>query len=174
MDEGENEEDEEKEHVDETDGDYNNDDDKEEEEEEYDDDSDDDKKIRAWDALMNITTKKMQDRFNETENPGTDIQEAEEKAYDELKQMYLSDFIPRYKYVVELSTALKKDPVNKRIASTAKRLREEDYDEDESRQYAIKKRKFLNTIFYKPMSSFVQGNTCKRGTALIPCFIVHS
>ena len=44
----------------------------------------------------------------------------------------------------EFSAALKKDPVNKKIASTAKRLRdEEDYDEDESREYAIKKRKFL-------------------------------
>ena len=46
--------------------------------------------------------------------------------------------------MAEFSAALKKDPVNKRIASTAKRLRdEEDYDEDESRKYAIKKRKFL-------------------------------
>ena len=46
--------------------------------------------------------------------------------------------------MTELSIALKKDPVSKRIASTAKRLRdEEDYDDDESREYAIKKRKFL-------------------------------
>ena len=44
----------------------------------------------------------------------------------------------------EFSAALKKDPVNKKIASTAKRLRDEgDYNEDESRKYAIKKRKFL-------------------------------
>ena len=50
----------------------------------------------------------------------------------------------RHKYMAEFSAALKKDPVNKRIASAAKRLRdEEDYDEDESRKYAIKKRKFL-------------------------------
>ena len=49
-----------------------------------------------------------------------------------------------YKYVAEFSAALKKDPVNKRIACTAKRLKDEgDYDEDESREYAIKKRKFL-------------------------------
>ena len=35
----------------------------------------------------------------------------------------------------EFSAALKKDPVNKKIVSTAKRLRdEEDYDEDESRK----------------------------------------
>ena len=46
--------------------------------------------------------------------------------------------------MTELSIALKKDPVSRKIASTAKRLRdEEDYDDDESREYAIKKRKFL-------------------------------
>ena len=46
--------------------------------------------------------------------------------------------------MAEFSAALKKDPVNKRIASTAMRPRdEEEYDEDESRKYAIKKRKFL-------------------------------
>ena len=69
---------------------------------------------------------------------------AEEVAYDKLKPKYLSDIISRYKYMSEISAVLKKDPVNKKIASTAKRLRdEEDYDEDESRKYAIKKRKFL-------------------------------
>ena len=85
---------------------------------------------------------------------------------------------------------LKNYPANKRIVSTAKRLREkEDNDEDDSREYAIKKRKFLietmdncdppsyenaeeeisslyrnqrNTISNNPMISFVQGKTCKR------------
>ena len=78
------------------------------------------------------------------ESPDKDIPEAEDIAYDELKPKYLSDFISRYKYVAEFSAALKKDPVNKKIAGMAKRLRdEEDYDEDESRKYAIKKQKFL-------------------------------
>ena len=57
------------------------------------------------------------------ESPGTDIQEAEKIALDELKPTFLSDFISRYEYVAEFSAALKKDAVNKRIASTAKRLR---------------------------------------------------
>ena len=61
----------------------------------------------------------MQDRFNEKvertlkESAGTDIQEAEEIAYDELKPKYLSDFISRYKYVAEFSAELKKDPSTK-------------------------------------------------------------
>ena len=43
-----------------------------------------------------------------------------------------------------MTAALKKDPVHQRKMRTAKRLREEeDYDDDESMQYAIKKRKFL-------------------------------
>ena len=55
-----------------------------------------------------------------------------------------TDIISHYKYMAEFSHALKKDPANKRIASTAKRLRDkEDYDEDESRKYAIKKQKFF-------------------------------
>ena len=62
---------------------------------EYDDDSDANvQKIRPWDMLMNITSDNMQDRFNETvektleEYPGTDIQKAEEVAYDKLKPKY--------------------------------------------------------------------------------------
>ena len=142
---------------------------------------------------MGITTDKMQDTFNERvekalhEYPGKDVQDAEEIAYDELKPKYLSEFVSRYKYLTDLSAALRKDPVNKKIQETAKRLRdEEDYDEDESRLYAIKKRKFLiekklndydppsyevaeeqtlllphkthmNSINNKPKSSYIQG-----------------
>ena len=46
--------------------------------------------------------------------------------------------------MVGMTAALKKDPVQQRIMRTAKGLREEeDYDDDGSMQYAIKKRKFL-------------------------------
>ena len=157
------------------------------------DEEEEHQKIKPWDVLMGITTEKMQDTFNETvektlhENPGKDVQEAEEIAYDELKPKYLSEFVSRYKYLTDLSAALRKDPVNKKIHETAKRLRnEEDYDEDESRLYAIKKRKFLiekklndfdppsyevaeeqilslphkthmNSINNKPKSSYIQG-----------------
>ena len=76
------------------------------------------------------------------ENPGKYLQEAEEIAYDELKQKYLSEFVSRYKYLTDLSATLRKDPVNKKLQETATRD-EEDYNGDESRLYAIKKRKFL-------------------------------
>ena len=188
--EDEEEEDEEEDDVDEeedNDDDENDIDDDEEEEEE------EPQKIKPWNVLMGVTTDKMQDTFNETvekvlhENPGKGVQEAEEIAYDELKPKYLSEFVSRYKYLTDLSAALRKDPVNKKIQETAKRLRdEEEYDEDESRLYAIKKRKFLiekklndydppsyevaeeqtlllphkthmNNINNKPKSSYIQG-----------------
>ena len=45
--------------------------------------------------------------------------------------------------MVGMTAALKKDPVHQRIMRTAKRLREEeDYDDDESMHFAIKKREF--------------------------------
>ena len=65
-------------------------------------------------------------------------------AYEELKPNYLSERISRYNNLVGMTAALKKDPVHQRITRTAKRLREdEDYDDDESMQDAIKRRKFL-------------------------------
>ena len=106
--------------------------------------------IRLWDVLVNIAAENLQDTFNETVeetlagHQNKDIQEAEEMAYEELKPNYLSQLISRYKYMVGVTAALKKDPVHQRIMKTAKRFREEeDYDDDESMQYAIKKRKFL-------------------------------
>ena len=106
-------------------------------------------KIRPWDVPVNKAIENLQDTFNETveetmaEHQNKGIQEAEEMAYDELKPNYLSQLISRYKYRVRMTAALKKDPVHQRIMRTAERLWEEDNDDDESMQYAIKKRKFL-------------------------------
>ena len=128
------------------------DEDDEEEDEEEEDVSKKTKKhkIRPWDVLVNKAADNLQDTFNETveetlaEDQNKDIQEAEEMAYEELKPNYLSQLISRYEYMVGMTVALKKDPVHQRIMRTAKRLREEeDYDGDESVQYAIKKRKFV-------------------------------
>ena len=86
---------------------------------------------------MNIAAENLQDTFNETvgemlaEHQNKGIQEAEEMAYEELKPNYLSQHISRYKYMVGITVALKKDPVHQGIMRTAKRLREEeDYDDD--------------------------------------------
>ena len=98
---------------------------------------------------MNRGADNLQDTFNETvqetlaDHQNKDTQEAEEMVYEELKPNYLSQLISRYKFMVGMTAALKKDPVHQRIMRTAKRLREEDYDDYESMQNAIKKRKFL-------------------------------
>ena len=73
---------------------------------------------------MNIAAENLQDTFNETveetlaELQIKDIQEAEEMAYEELKPDYLLQLISRYKYMVGVTAALKKDPVHHRIMRT--------------------------------------------------------
>ena len=148
--------DEDEEDTEDEDEDEEEDDEEDEDENEEDVEEDDvsektnDYKIRPWDVLVNRAAANLQKTFNETveetlvEHQNKDIQEAEEMAYEELKPNYLSQLISRYKYMVGMTAALKKDSVHQRILRTAKRLREEeDYDDDKSLQYAIKKRKFL-------------------------------
>ena len=148
--------------TDEDEEDTEDEDEDDEEDEDEDDEEEEDKeeedvskktkkhKIRPWGVVVNIAAENLQDTFNETVeetlagHQNKDIQDAEEMTYEELKPNYLSQLIFRYKYMVGVPAALKKDPVHQRIMKTAKRLREEaDYDDDESIQYAIKKRKFL-------------------------------
>ena len=142
-------EDEDKEDEDEDDeNDDEEDEDENEEDKEEKDFSEKTKKhtILPWDVLVNIAAENLHETMEETlaEHQNKDIQEAEEMAYEELKPNYLSHLISRYKYIVGMTAALKKDPVHQRIMRTAKRFREEeDYNDDESMQYAIKKRKFL-------------------------------
>ena len=106
--EDENEEEEEEED-DDDDDDIDDDEEEEEEEKEEEEEEEEPQKIKPRDVLMDITSDKMQDTFNETvekalhENPGKDVQEAEEIAYDELKPKYLSEFVSRYKYLTDLS-----------------------------------------------------------------------
>ena len=78
------------------------------------------------------------------ETPNTDVESAEETAYEELKSKYRSSLIFKYQDLVALGSALRKDPVHKKVSSTAHRLRaEEDYDEEDAMQYAVKKRRYL-------------------------------
>jgi len=66
------------------------------------------------------------------------------KAFLDLKSKYSSNLRKHYLSFLELMTVLRKHPIQKKIIKTAKRLREdEDYDYDESIQYAVKKRRFL-------------------------------
>ena len=121
-------------------------------------------KIKIWDRLVQNVMDNMQDTFRDTvdetlgDNTDMDIKEAEEEAYEELKPQYISKVIDNYKLLVGLSSALKKDSMHHKITSTAKRLREkEDFDEDESMKYAVKKRKFL---FEKKLDEYDPPRYC--------------
>lgn len=107
-------------------------------------------KTSPWDKLVNNAFETLQEDFNETvehtlaEHPDMDTEEAEERAYEELEPDYRSKVIARYQELIRLGTAMKKDPVHKKLMATAHRLRdEEDYDEEEAMKYAIKKRRYL-------------------------------
>ena len=107
-------------------------------------------KTNPWDRLIRSTYRDNQDQFDETventlqETPNIDVETAEEMAYEELKPNYRSSLVSKYQDLVALGSALRKDPVHKKIISTAHRLRdEEDYDEEEAMQYAVKKRRYL-------------------------------
>ena len=72
-------------------------------------------------------------------NPDIDTEEAEEGTFDKLEPRYRAEAIGKYKAFLELSNAMKKDPLHKKITDTAKRLRDEDeFDEDDALRYAIK------------------------------------
>ena len=114
--------------TDEDEEDTEDEDDEEDEDEDYEDEEEEDEEeedvskktkkhnIRPWDVLVNIAAENLQDTFNETVeetlagHQNKDIQEAEEMAYEELKPNYLSQLISRYKYMVGVTAALKKDP----------------------------------------------------------------
>ena len=107
-------------------------------------------KTSPWDRLMRSTYRDNQDQFDETventmqETPNIDVESAEEMAYEELKPKYRSTLVTKYQDLVALGSALRKDPIHKKVISTAHRLKEdEDYDEEEAMQYAVKKRRYL-------------------------------
>lgn len=107
-------------------------------------------KKSPWDRLLRRTYEAVQDQFDEMventlrEEPNVDIEEAEEMAFEELKPTYRSCFISKYQDLVRLGSALRKDPIHKKVLSTAHKLKEdEDYDDEEAMQYAVKKRRYL-------------------------------
>ena len=80
---------------------------------------------------MRSTYRDNQDHFDETvkktlqETPNIDVESAEEMAYEELKHYYRSSLGPSIK-ILWHGSALRKDPVHKKVMSTAHRLRDED------------------------------------------------
>ena len=107
-------------------------------------------KFDPWTFFVDEAHSILQDTFNEGvqhiigKNPDIDTEEAEEVTFHKLEPRYRAEAIGQYKASLKLSKAMKKDPLQKKITDTAKRLRDEDdFVEDDALKYAIKKRRYL-------------------------------
>ena len=73
-----------------------------------------------------------------------EIEEAEDRVYEDMKPIYRSALMTRYQVLVHLCSNLKRDPTHKKILATANKLRDdEEYDEEEAMKYALKKRRYV-------------------------------
>ena len=73
-----------------------------------------------------------------------EIEEAEDRVYEDMKPIYRSALMNRYQVLVHLCSNLKRDPTHKKILATANKLRDdEEYDEEEAMKYALKKRRYV-------------------------------
>ena len=73
-----------------------------------------------------------------------EIEKAEDNVFEEMKHIYRSALMARYQDLVHLYSNLKRDTMHKKVLATANRLRDdEEYDEEETTKYALKKRRYL-------------------------------
>ena len=85
-----------------------------------------------WDRLIEREYDSVQERFNETvetaleEDSSMEIEEAEDKVFEEMKPIYRSALMARYQDLVHLCSNLKRDPTHKEVLATANRLRDDE------------------------------------------------
>ena len=85
-------------------------------------------KFDPWQVFVAGADRYLQDAFNEgvthtvENNPGIDKDEAEEVTFDKLEPRYRAEVINRYQCFLEVSNAMKKHPLHKKITAIAKRL----------------------------------------------------
>lgn len=129
-----------------------NDETESEDEDEEDEDSDIEVENSSpfWEKAIDHVFGTMQEKFEETvtglmkEDPNGSVNVYEKKVYKVMRPQYNRHLRNFYQRSIRMIDILRKDPVHKKIMDTAKRLREdEDYERDESLQYAVKKRRFL-------------------------------
>ena len=70
-------------------------------------------------------------------------EEATKHVYDALMPTYTKELMKVYKKYLRLLKGLQRDSTHRKIWKTMKRLKEEDYDEDESIDAAVNDRKFI-------------------------------
>ena len=103
-------------------------------------------KPSPWDRFIERVYDSIEERFNETvetaleEDSSMEIEEAEDKVYEDMKPIYPSALMARYQYLVHLCSNLKRDPTLKKVLAAANMLRDdEEYDEEEAIKYTLKR-----------------------------------
>ena len=99
-------------------------------------------KFEPWQVFVAGAHRYQQDTFNGAVQyivakiPGIDTDEAEEVNFDKLEPRYRAEVINCYQRFLEVSKAMKIDPLHKEITTTAKRKRDAgEFDEDEALRY---------------------------------------
>ena len=89
-----------------------------------------------WESFVGGAHRHLKFTFNEgvqhtvEKKPGIDTDEAEEVTFDKLEPTYRAEVIIRYQCFLKVSKTMKKDPLHKKVTTTAKRLRDDDeFDE---------------------------------------------
>ena len=83
-------------------------------------------KFDPWQVFAAGAHRCLQDTFNECvhhlveTHPDMNTDEAEEVTFDKLEPRYRAEVISGYKCLLEVSKAMKKDPLHKKITATAK------------------------------------------------------
>ena len=120
--------------------------DNEDSDEDGSDSGEDEHEDTFWDKAVNTVYDDMHETLQTTfkqlseKYPTLSVKELENKAFKNIKQKYSSKLRQYYLNFLELTNSLRKDPIQKKIMETAKRLREdEDYGSLESIRYAVKK-----------------------------------
>lgn len=104
--------------------------------------------ISPWDMIINKTFQIYQPEYlqqvNELKESGYDDEQARRVAYRNMFKSYRDQIGQQYLGMMLWHNDMKREPVSKKIKSTAKRLREEEeYETQEAWKYAVHKRKYL-------------------------------
>lgn len=108
----------------------------------------DEDEMSPWDVIINKTFQIYKPEYvqkvDDLKESGYNDEEAHKVAYRHMFKSYRDQIGQHYLGQMLWYNDMRRDPVHKKIKSTAKRLREEEeYETSEAWKYAVKKRKFL-------------------------------
>ena len=107
-----------------------------------------DEEMSPWDVIINKTFQLYQpeyeEKVNELMEEGCNDEIARQTAYQLMYETYREQIGKHYLGLISWQQDIKRDPVHRKIATTVRRLRdEEEYEPQEAWKYAVDKRKYL-------------------------------